>query len=244
MANINEPSLADVLREVQAVAAALQNLSTRVERTEAGLQAVQGNPCGEEGGQRVAHLHQTNRRVPHQPLWVQVQEDESSDEEEAEILGENLNPRGNRLYRQDEFRLKADLPSFNGNFNIEEFLDWMAEVERFFEYAEIPDHKQVKLVAYRLKGGASSWWEQMQVQRRRLGKQPIRLWPKMKRMLMARFLPPDYDQFLFHRYQTLIQGQKSVSEYTTNFLRLSSRNNLVETEGQQVAIPYSLCMMP
>lgn len=33
----------------------------------------------------------------------------------------------------------------------------------------------------------------------------------------------------------LIQGQKTVAEYTSDFLRLSSRKNLMETEGQQVA---------
>lgn len=42
---------------------------------------------------------------------------------------------------------------------------------------------------------------------------------------MAKFLPPDYDQFLFQQYQTLVKMQKSVAEYTTNFLRLSSRKS-------------------
>lgn len=53
--------------------------------------------------------------------------------------------------------------------------------------------------------------------------------------MMARFFPPDYEQFLFQQYQTLFQRQKPIAEYTSDFLRLSSRNNLMETEGQQVA---------
>ena len=82
-----------------------------------------------------------------------------------------------------DFRMKLDLPCFNGSLKIEEFLDWLAEVERFFDYTKIPEEKQAKLVAYKLKGVASAWWEQVQQTRNRSAKSPVRTWVKMKKLL-------------------------------------------------------------
>ncbi|XP_071708300.1 uncharacterized protein [Rutidosis leptorrhynchoides] len=136
----------------------------------------------------------------HQQYWDD--NDSSTDDESQQYYHRETQP-ARQQNRSDDFRLKVDLPSFNGTLSIKEFLDWLAGVERFFEFDDIPKNKHVKLVAYRLKGGTSSWWEQTQNQRQ--------------------------------RYQSLRQGQKTVAEYTADFLRLASRNNIVETEGQQIS---------
>ena len=52
--------------------------------------------------------------------------------------------------------MKVELPSFNGNLSIEEYLDWVSEVKKFFDYMGTVDDKQVYLVAYKLKGGVSA----------------------------------------------------------------------------------------
>ncbi|KAI6691341.1 hypothetical protein NL676_028169 [Syzygium grande] len=148
--------------------------------------------------------------------------------------------RGNRRqggYRRDpeQYQLKVDLPTFNGNLDIEDFLDWLWEVEKFFDAMDIDEDRQVKLVAYKLKGGASAWWEQTQLTRRRQGKTPIRSWGQMKQKLKKRFLPTDYEQLLFQQFQNCRQSNRSVQAYTEEFLRLSARNNLDESEAQQTA---------
>jgi hypothetical protein len=50
----------------------------------------------------------------------------------------------------------------------------------------------VKLVVYKLRGGALTWWEQTQSNRMRHGKQPMHTWLKMKKLMKAWFLPPEY----------------------------------------------------
>ena len=57
------------------------------------------------------------------------------------------------------FCMKMDLPNFNDQLQIKGFLNWLAIMERFFDYMEIIEDKKMKLVAYRLMGGAFAWWK-------------------------------------------------------------------------------------
>ena len=56
----------------------------------------------------------------------------------------------------------------------------------------------------------------------------------MKQLLQKDFLPSNYEQSLFQQYRRCHQRQKTVQEYTDEFMRLAERNDLRETEGQQV----------
>ena len=47
--------------------------------------------------------------------------------------------------------MKLELPCFNSLLKIEELLEWVAQVERFFDYSKILDEKQENLLAYKLK---------------------------------------------------------------------------------------------
>ena len=57
----------------------------------------------------------------------------------------------------------------------------------------------------------------------------------MKQLLRGRFLPLDYEQYIFYAYYRCTQGSKSVDEYTTEFFRFAQRNQLSESENQQAA---------
>ena len=69
---------------------------------------------------------------------------------------------GRDYQEQRDYWMKVELPSFNGNVSIEEYLDWVNEMKKFFDYMGTTDEKEVCLVAYKLKGEASAWWDCVQ----------------------------------------------------------------------------------
>ena len=61
--------------------------------------------------------------------------------------------------------MKIEILFFSENLDIES-LDRVYEVKKFFDMAYVPEEKHVKFVAYKLKGGAAAWWDQLQITRR------------------------------------------------------------------------------
>lgn len=88
-------------------------------------------------------------------MWIQ--------EEVPDQEGDWRNPRNyNQHYQENNgFKMKIDLPSVDEKIDIEGFFRWIKNVENFFNYMNTADNKKVKLVAFKLKGGASAWWEQL-----------------------------------------------------------------------------------
>jgi hypothetical protein len=134
-----------------------------------------------------------------------------------------------------EYQMKIDLLSFDGHLHVEDFLDLVMEVERFFEYISIPEDRKVKLVAYKFKEGASAWWEQLQISRARQGKGFLTSGLKINRLLKVRFLPLDFDQLLLKLYKECQLGVQTIQIYVDDFYRLFAENDLNNTKALPVA---------
>ncbi len=82
---------------------------------------------------------------------------------------ERAGPYRRREEQPNDYGIKVGLPEFAGTLHAEGFIHWLHEIERVFEYKEVPDRVKVKLVSIKLKGRASAWWEQLRRSRDRQG---------------------------------------------------------------------------
>lgn len=54
---------------------------------------------------------------------------------------------------------------FGGSLRPEELLDWIRELERFFDWDNVADPWRLKFACTKLRGHAALWWERLQKDR-------------------------------------------------------------------------------
>ena len=62
---------------------------------------------------------------------------------------------------------------YEGNLDVEELLDWIRSMDKYFNYEDVDEEKRVRHVVTRLKGYVGLWWDELQAERRSKGKQKI-----------------------------------------------------------------------
>jgi hypothetical protein len=157
-------------------------------------------------------------------------------EHEEEVATEDAaNERLIRATARMGARAKMDIPVYEGNTDAEELLDWIRALDTYFDYEDVEEDKKVKHAVTRLKGHATFWWDELQVDRRYKGKTKIKSWDRMIAKMKAEFIPRDYQITLFRRMQNLRQKLMTVKEYTEEFYKLNIRESHQESDDEKVA---------
>jgi hypothetical protein len=132
-------------------------------------------------------------------------------------------------------RAKMDIPVYEGNLDVEELLDWIRDLDKYFDYEDVEEYKKVKHAITRLKRHATLWWDELQVDRCCKGKQKIKSWDRMVANMKAKFIPKDYQITLFRRMHNLRQKLMTVKEYTEEFYKINIRAGHRENDHEKVA---------
>jgi hypothetical protein len=124
---------------------------------------------------------------------------------------------------------------YEGNLNVEELIDWINALDKYFDYEDVDEGKKVKYAVTRLKGHATLWWDELQADRNRKGKAKIKNWDRMIAKFKSKFMPKDYQLNLFRQLQNLRQKAMTVKEYTEEFYRLTIRVGHIEEDVEKVS---------
>ena len=116
-------------------------------------------------------------------------EGESFEEEKEEIANE---VKVSRMLVKASNMPKVKVPMYEGNLNVEELMDWINALGKYFDFEEIENKNKVKYAAARIKGYATIWWDELQIHRERKGKSIIKTWDKMLDKIKSKFMPKDY----------------------------------------------------
>jgi hypothetical protein len=107
-------------------------------------------------------------------------------------------------------------------------------MDKYFDYEDVDEEKNVRHVVTRLKGHATLWWDELQVERRSKGKQKIKNWDRMVAKMKAKFMPKDYQINLFRKLQNLRQKGMILKEYMEEFYKLKIRTRQREKDEEKI----------
>ena len=96
-----------------------------------------------------------------------------------------------------------------------DFIDWLLDLEEYFNFWKICDEEKVWLASNKLDDEADEWWKDIQIDRKHRGKHPIHSWQRIKRVLIDLWFPNNYYDIL--DYTSV--DYKSVYSYEKQYLQ-------------------------
>jgi hypothetical protein len=124
---------------------------------------------------------------------------------------------------------------YDFNLDVEEMLDWIRSMDKYFDYEDVDGEKRVRHVVTRLKGHATLWWDELQSERQSRGKQKINNWDRMVAKMKAKFMPKYYQINLFKKLQNLRQKGMIVKEYIEEFYKMNISTGKRERDEEKSA---------
>jgi hypothetical protein len=101
---------------------------------------------------RMEDMETSMKREPDTGDISESEETTTSEEEEEE---ETTEEKLIRVVTKVGARPKVEVPMYEGNLNVEELIDWINALDKYFDYEDVDEEKKVKYVVTRLKGSCN-----------------------------------------------------------------------------------------
>ncbi|XP_073294750.1 uncharacterized protein [Primulina huaijiensis] len=111
-------------------------------------------------------------------------------------------------------------PKFFGNESGEKAAGWLKSINHLFNLLEYSQNVRLKLEIYQLKDRAQLWWEAAEEALKASGE--IITWDIFRAQFTQEFAPPSYYYAKEEEFNQLVQGNKTVVEYASQFSALLS----------------------
>lgn len=130
--------------------------------------------------------------------------------------------------RKGTFKDFSDIkpPTFHGHEGPTRAQNWVKEMEKAFELAEIEEKQRVKFSNYFMKDECNFWWES--AERAELAKYVMEkradktiYWARFTDMFFEKYLPIRVKDELEEAFLNLKQGSMTVAQYEAKFIELS-----------------------
>ena len=102
-------------------------------------------------------------------------------------------------------KVKVEAPEFDGRLDPTYFLDWLANMEDFFDWYDMNDTQRIRFTKIRLVGTARTYWHTVEVTLEEQGQPPVTTWARMKMKLEETYVSPRSKFQLFSKLNNISQ---------------------------------------
>ena len=90
--------------------------------------------------------------------------------------------------------IKVEAPSFDGQMDPTKFLDWLADMDHYFEQYDMSDERQVRFAKMKLLGQGKLYCTNYERLMARRNRAPVINWEEIKEDLKEKYIPTTYRQ--------------------------------------------------
>lgn len=93
-------------------------------------------------------------------------------------------------------KVEVQTPKFDELVDPKPFNDWLADMDHYFEWYEMSEHRWVRFSKMKLVGEAKIYWINVERQIERVAHEAIMYWNELKEKLREKYLPITYKDHL------------------------------------------------